>query len=235
MNKTPVSLLSIAISMFLIASFAVAMVSAFPDDVIREKTFVTYYGTPIGTPSTETYNVYAYSGIHWPTDTGNVAYAVNSKGAPAGAKAEIGEAFETWDEQIADTLFNDDVGTATQAGNRFDGKNVVSWARLGRGIIAQTTVWYNRYTYEIVEFGMVFSTAFKWGIDADGEELAYTLTYAFDVQNIATHEAGHTLMLDDLYMTGANRLTMYGYGRFGETYAISLGTGDISGITAIYP
>src|SRR3989337_862802 len=234
MNKTPVSLLSIAISMFLIASFAVAMVSAFPDYVIREKTFVTYYVEPIGTPSTETYNVYAYSGIHWPTGTGNVAYAVNSKGAPAGAKAEIGEAFETWDEQIADTLFNDDVGTATQAGNRFDGKNVVSWARLGRGIIAQTTVWYNRYTNEIVEFGMVFSTAFKWGIDADGEGSAYTLTNAFDVQDIATHEAGHTLMLEDLYMPESNALTMYGYGSYGQTYAISLGAGDVSGINAVY-
>lgn len=235
MNKKSVSLLSIAVLMLLIASFSVAMVSAFPDDAIREKTFITYYVEPIGTPSTETYNVYAYSGIHWSTATLNIAYSVNSKGAPAGAKTAINAAFETWDQQIGDTLFNDDVGTATQAGSKFDGKNVVSWARLGRGIIAQTTVWYNRNTKEIVEFGMVFSTAFKWGIDADGEGSAYTLTNAFDVQNIATHEAGHTLMLDDLYMTGANRLTMYGYGSFGETYAISLGTGDTSGIKAIYP
>jgi len=30
-------------------------------------------------------------------------------------------------------------------------------------------------------------------------------------------------------------LTMYGYGDFGETYAISLGDGDISGIKRIYP
>jgi hypothetical protein len=82
---------------------------------------------------------------------------------------------------------------------------------------------------------MVFSTAYKWGIDSDGEGSAYTLTNAFDVQNIATHEAGHTLMLDDLYMDAANVLTMYGYGSYGETYAISLGTGDVSGIKVIYP
>ena len=81
----------------------------------------------------------------------------------------------------------------------------------------------------------MFSTAYKWGIDADGEGSRYTLTGAFDVQDIATHEAGHTLMLDDLYMSSASALTMYGYGSFGETYAISLGTGDISGINAIYP
>ena len=119
-------------------------------------------------------------------------------------------------------------------GNRFDGKNVVSWGRLGSGIIAQTTVWYNTRTHEIVEFGMVFSTSFRWGIDADGEGTAYYLTNAFDVQNIATHEAGHTLMLDDLYTDETNALTMYGYGDFGETYAISLGVGDKSGINAIY-
>jgi hypothetical protein len=119
-------------------------------------------------------------------------------------------------------------------GNKYDGKNVVSWGRLGRGIIAQTTVWYYTQTSEIVEFGMVFSTAYKWGIDADGEGSGSVLVGAFDVQDIATHEAGHTLMLDDLYMSGASALTMYGYGSYGQTYARSLGTGDISGINAIY-
>ena len=112
---------------------------------------------------------------------------------------------------------------------------MVSWGRLGRGIIAQTTVWYNSRTGAIVEFGMVLNTAYKWGIDQDGEGTGYTLTNAFDVQDIATHEAGHTLMLDDLYMSAASKLTMYGYGSEGLTYAISLGAGDISGIKAIYP
>ncbi len=215
-------------------SFSIALVSAFPDDAIREKTFVTYYGVLLGDEGTDTYNVYAYSGIHWASNKRNIAYSVNSRSAPAGAAAEINAAFETWDTQIGDVLFSDNAGTTTKAGNRLDGVNAISWARLGRGIIAQTTVWYNRNTKEIVEFGMVFSTSFKWGVDADGEGSVYTLTNAFDVRNIATHEAGHTLMLDDLYTDAASQLTMYGYGDFGETYAISLGAGDISGIKAIY-
>jgi len=158
------------------------------------------------------------------------------KGAPSGAAAAINAAFETWDSKIGDDLFNDNFKIATkETGSKYDGKNVVSFGRLGSGIIAQTTVWYNRYTNEIVEFGMVFSTAYKWGIDSDGEGSAYTLTNAFDVQNIATHEAGHTLMLDDLYTSAASALTMYGYGDYGETYARTLGAGDISGIKAIYP
>ena len=218
----------------LLVSFAVAFVSAFPDDTIREKTFITYYGNPIGEPETDTYNVYAYSGIHWKTGT-TVTYSVNVKGAPSGALAAVAAGFETWDAEIDDTLFNDNVATASVklSGSKFDGKNVVSWGRLGRDIIAMTTVWYNPSTSEIVEFGMVFSTAFKWGIDSDGEGDT-TLVGAFDVQDIATHEAGHTLMLDDLYMDEASALTMYGYGSFGQTYARSLGVGDISGATAIY-
>ena len=41
-------------------------------------------------------------------------------------------------------------------------------------------------------------------------------------------------MLDDLYTDAASKLTMYGIGDFGETYAISLGVGDVTGIKAIY-
>ena len=232
MDRRMLSLFIIA-STLLVASLPVGPVSAFPD-AIRERTFITYYGQPLGTADTDSYNVWAYSGIHW--STSNVAYYVNPKGAPVGALAEIRAAFETWDVQVTDELFNDDVGTVSrQTGNKFDGLNVVSWGRLGRGIIAVTTVWYNRYTNEIVEFGMVFSSAYKWGIDIDGEGSSYILVGMFDVRDIATHEAGHTLMLDDLYMPEASALTMYGYGSYGQTYAISLGAGDRSGVKAICP
>ena len=236
MAKKKFFLIYIAVAVLLIASFSIATVSAFPDNIVREKTFVTYItGDPLGTPRTDSYNIYAYDGIHWATGK-VVTYSVNTKTAPTGTITAVKAAFETWDAQINNKLFDDNVNVAAQnlAGNRYDGKNVVSWGRLGKGIIAQTTVWYNQ-KLEIVEFGMVFSTAYKWGIDKDGEGTTYALTGAFDVQNIATHEAGHTLMLEDLYMQEANALTMYGYGDYGQTYARSLGTGDINGIHAIYP
>lgn len=235
MSKKLLSLVSVLVVLLLAVSFAVAVVSAFPEGTIREKTFVTVIGNPPGEPGTDTYNAYAYSGIHWKAGS-VVTYSVNIKGAPTGALAEVAAGFETWDAQIGDTLFNDNVVVAgvKLVGNKYDGKNIVSWGRLGRGIIAVTTVWYYPSTGEIVEFGMVFSTAYRWGIDRDGEGGNYVLTGAFDVRNIATHEAGHTLMLDDLYEDAESALTMYGYGDFGETYAISLGVGDISGVKAIY-
>ena len=80
---------------------------------------------------------------------------------------------------------------------------------------------------------MVFNTAYKWGIDPDGEG-GVSLSSRFDVQDIATHEAGHTLMLDDLYEPEASRLTMFGYGSYGETYARTLGAGDKTGMLAIF-
>ena len=221
-------------AVLLTTTLSASMAYAYPD-TIREKTFITYYGTPLGEGGTDTYNVYAYSGIHWAAGTVNIAYSINTSGAPSEAYQAIQASFETWDTVIGDKLFNDNPVTVTRiAGNKFDGKNVISWGRLGKNIIAQTTVWYNTRTQEIVEFGMVFSTAYKWGIDPDGEG-GTSLSGKFDVQDIATHEAGHTLMLDDLYDTAASQLTMYGYGSYGQTYARSLGTGDITGIKTIYP
>jgi hypothetical protein len=45
----------------LIASFAVAAVSAFPDDAVREKTFITVYGNELGTPGA----TMCIQWIHW--------------------------------------------------------------------------------------------------------------------------------------------------------------------------
>lgn len=56
----------------------------------------------------------------------------------------------------------------------------------------------------------------------------------FDVQNVATHEAGHTLFLGDLYQAPAYELTMYGYTEPGEIRKQTLGTGDISGLQKLY-
>jgi len=194
-------------------------------------------------PYTDKYDVWDYDGIHWwnglytnGIPNGGIKYYVNPSGVRITSSSVINAikaAFETWDDQVKIELFNDDVRTINRAyGNRYDGKNVISWGRLSSGIIAVTYVWYYTSTKEIVEFGMVFNTRYTWGIDSDGEG-PITIN-AFDIQNIATHEAGHTLMLRDLYMSGASELTMYGYGSRGETKKISLGTVDINGIHSIY-
>jgi hypothetical protein len=222
---------AVLLSVILTVSIMSSIVSALPDQTVAEKVFTTYIwdklAVPGGTPGTDSYNEYSYSGIKWPVGT-KVTYSVNIKGAPAGALDAVKTAFETWDAATKVELFNNDAQTANSktVGNKLDGINVISWGRLKPGIIAQTTTWYNPSTNKIVEIGMVFNAYYRWTIGGYSD--------SFDVQNIATHEAGHTLMLLDLYDAAASQLTMYGYGDYGQTYARTLGAGDISGIQYIY-
>jgi len=55
------------------------------------------------------------------------------------------------------------------------------------------------------------------------------------VQNIATHELGHSLCLDDLYGTADSEKTMHGFADTGETKKRTLEAEDIAGIRYIYP
>jgi len=49
-----------------------------------------------------------------------------------------------------------------------------------------------------------------------------------------THEAGHWLMLGDLYNSTDSELTMYGYGSTRELKKDTLGYGDELGVEYIY-
>ena len=59
--------------------------------------------------------------------------------------------------------------------------------------------------------------------------------YDVDVQNIMTHEAGHWLLLEDLYNKPANDQTMYGRSAEFDLQKRSLESGDEAGIQEIYP
>lgn len=57
------------------------------------------------------------------------------------------------------------------------------------GIIGVCHYWYWANTKEMIEFDIVFDSEEPWStIGAED---------AFDVQNMATHELGHTLVLDN--------------------------------------
>ncbi|MCJ7740056.1 peptidase M10A and M12B matrixin and adamalysin [Candidatus Microgenomates bacterium] len=112
-----------------------------------------------------------------------------------------------------------------------DGLNVAAFgAYPDTNVIAVTTVWGYFYgpprTRQIVEWDMLFNTGFQWGVNGDATDM--------DVQNIATHELGHSAGISDLYTTNCNLETMYGYSTEGETIKRDLNKGDIAGITALY-
>ena len=73
---------------------------------------------------------------------------------------------------------------------------------------------------------IIFNALLKWSSDP--------IKKAYHVQNIATHEAGHVVGLDDLYDEVYSELTMYGYSKKGETKKVDLQEGDVLGTQDLY-
>lgn len=61
-----------------------------------------------------------------------------------------------------------------------------------------------------------------------------TLEDAYDLRNVATHEAGHSLVLLDLTEDVYSEMTMYGDTAKGETKKRSLEWGDLEGLHYLY-
>ena len=147
------------------------------------------------------------------------------------AAAAVEEAAEAWDVKTGAELFNY-VGTTTESWYAEDGQSTISWVKFFPRDYIAMVVMYHGADMVIWEFDIVFNAFHKWGIDPikeDGDKIK-----AFDIQNIATHEFGHPVGLDDLYLTEYRELTMYGYSSKGETQKCSLEEGDVLGCQAIY-
>jgi len=166
-----------------------------------------------------------------------VSYAINEN-VDASARAEITAAFEEWDDNTSKELYNDIVGTTDKAGANQDWENTIAWVSMdSSNIIAMCTFWYYVNTKELFEFDIEFNTEFEWGINGvtiEGANEASGDPSFMDIRNIATHEAGHTLVLDDLYQNQYAEMTMYGYSEYGEVKKISLEPGDITGLQKLY-
>jgi hypothetical protein len=171
-------------------------------------------------PKTST--CYSLAGWKWSLP---VTYTI-SPGNPDLASG-VGSADSAWDAATSAALFTAPVGGSYPWGV-YDGKNSVSYGNYPtKGVIAVTTTWYNRYTKQAVESDILFDTDFAWG-DATGN------SNVMDIQNIATHEIGHTLGLNDLYSTTCIPETMYGYSGNGETSKRTLEIPDITGLKMLY-
>jgi len=148
-----------------------------------------------------------------------------------GAVAAVVTAFGQWNGENTDysatVTRNDSVGPSLDYPP--DEINTVSWGTIdGPGIIAITYFWYDVRTKELIDCDIVFNKDAPWSIS---EEVPST---RFDVRNIAAHEAGHTLVLDDLRSPRDGALTMHAYTWLGDDVKRDLGSGDKLGIQAIY-
>lgn len=113
-----------------------------------------------------------------------------------------------------------------------DGKNEVYFADItDSNAIAVTIIWGifggKPQARELLEWDQVYDDVdFDWsGLGEAGK---------MDFENIATHELGHSVGLNDLYTSACADETMYGYAANGETKKRDLNAGDIAGVSALY-
>ncbi|MDO9332918.1 MAG: hypothetical protein Q7T57_00125 [Dehalococcoidales bacterium] len=192
-------------------------------------------------------NDYKYNGIHWANPS--IKYGINPSGFTDTTPVQA--AFATWDGASGPLGFSYQ-GPTSRSGGIFDGYNVVSWENISAqypNAIAVTTVWYYRFGKQIVEVDTQMNSTLAWSYtvpnvspDLSGSAIPVASRYAdptnsgvaYDVQNIMTHEAGHWIMLGDLYKSVGSELTMYGYGATGELKKDTLAYGDELGVERVY-
>lgn len=203
-----------------------------PAPEIKKGVFVDYgYSSPPWYPPKDETDSYRWGPpIHWAETDLPVDCTVYTKDAPGGAFAAVSPAFTEWDGYTPASLYStpsentdDPLGPPV-----LDGENTMSWGTIDGpgGIIGVCHYWYWVNTKEMVEFDIVFDIDETWSTTEDSN--------AFDVQNIATHELGHTLVLQDLRSPRDGALTMHAYTWLGDTWKGTLGSGDILGVQAIY-
>jgi hypothetical protein len=113
-----------------------------------------------------------------------------------------------------------------------DGLNEVYFGDVGKsGAIAVTIIWGifsgPPSQRELVEWDQIYDQVdYDWSSSGESGKM--------DFENIATHELGHSVGLDDLYDDKYSEQTMYGYADYGETKKRSLEAGDINGVYQLY-
>ncbi len=192
-----------------------------------------------GSATGDQVNDYKYNGIHWSGVTPTVNYEVNPANSLGLSESEIvnavSTAFGEWmgnnpsDGKYIRFVDNGLTNLDTPTNPSMDGANTVSFEPLNSAYpnaIAVTFYWYSRGSKALLETDTVFNSDLPWSTSGDST--------SYDLQNIATHEFGHWLVLGDLYSSRDSALTMYGYGGLGEIIKRDLGRGDITGINKIY-
>jgi hypothetical protein len=219
--------------------------------VLNKIVFANYPDQPLNTqvalakPARSAKEWYKYSGIHWDDSDIPVQYAVDGGGNHTWL-AGLQASFATWEADgqsyisfVCDHNALEGIPSSFDRGGYSNDVNEVGWASLSSSYpnaIAVTMIWYGSDKH-IVEVDTAMNTDLPWTQnEVTGDPDFQTGTSgSFDVQDIMTHEAGHWLMLLDLYQKAAGEQTMYGYGSTGEVKARSLESGDLAGLRKIYP
>lgn len=190
---------------------------------------------------------YGFLGAKWKNLEGNpVSYVVDPSFSGLTDDSVATAAFlgaEEWDDWTSAELFSDGspevVGDGSWDTDSPDGRNELVFADYKQdGVIAVTVIWgYFRgkpSNRRIIEFDILFDVDYTWGDAGDTDEEDLGNTSVMDLQNIAIHELGHGVGLDDLYEDACSEVTMYGYSEEGETKKRTLEGPDITAIQELY-
>lgn len=168
--------------------------------------------------------------------SGPITWSLNRKTVPAsvatGVDSVLSASFDAWYEHVFIQGPDTKVGRA-----KLDKVNAILWKKLRRSTLGLTFVWYSRVSGEVVEVDTVFNKRHPWANFTGPDECQRPpeAPDAYDLQNIATHEFGHWIGLDDLYDNSDKDLTMYGFGAGGEIKKRTLEAGDSRGVSELAP
>ncbi len=107
----------------------------------------------------------------------------------------------------------------------YDGVNLVDFGPLGGGALALSYTWFEGS--RILEVDLRLNRDYGWTNRPGGKN-------RYQVANVAAHEIGHQLGLDDL-ADPHGALTMFGRIGRGETSKTTLGRGDLRGASSLSP
>ncbi len=178
---------------------------------------------------------FSYSGHRWAKGS-TVTFYMNQNGTPdcSNEVSALQAAMQAWTNvttaditlQYGGTTSNSNVGIK-------DGTNLIMWVESGwtslfpdyPSAIALTLSWYDGASNQ--ESDVAFNgESYTWSDNGQAGRM--------DVQNVATHELGHTFSLGNLYGAGDAEKTMYAYISTGETRKRTLETDDEDGARYIY-
>lgn len=157
----------------------------------------------------------------------NLASIPDELTSPATVQTIISGSSAAWDDETGRALFGQVTEDNDAHYGNYDDKNTVEFGKyVSPEVIAVTTVWYSMSNKAILEFDMLFNTDYEWSTSG--------YSVAMDLQNIASHEFGHAVGLNDIYNSYYDYVTMYGYADYGETYKSTLAPPDITGLQKLY-
>jgi hypothetical protein len=186
--------------------------------------------------------------LKWPGRATGVRYFITDEGVSGVSAAQFRDAvtrgFTTWQDVETSSVGFEFGGFVSARPLDQDNANVIGFANrpdLER-TLASTSFLIDTRSGEILESDIVFNSSFSWSVAAGGEP------GRFDVQSIATHEAGHFLGLGhsslgetEAIPTGGRRLISAASVMFPIAYSSGnivdreLKADDIAGVSDVYP